>query len=42
LPEFSETLAIVLGLMGIPGAIMGIIAVKIAKKKITIPVESTI
>ncbi|MBL7015027.1 MAG: hypothetical protein ISR81_04770 [Nitrosopumilus sp.] len=42
LPEFSETLAMVLGLMGIPGAIMGIIAVKIAKKKITIPVESTI
>jgi len=27
--------------MTIPGAIMGIIAVKVAKKKISIPVEST-
>lgn len=42
LPEFAETLAIILGLMGIPGAIMGIIAIKLAKKKISIPVESTV
>ncbi|MGY5144229.1 MAG: hypothetical protein ACW9XH_07075 [Candidatus Nitrosopumilus sp. bin_32a] len=42
LPEFTETLAIFLGMMSIPGAVMGIIAVKVAKKKITIPVESTV
>ena len=41
LPEFSETLAIVLGIMSIPSAIIGIIAVKIAKKKIQIPLETT-
>jgi len=42
LPEFSETLAIILGIMNIPGAIMGVIAIKLAKKKISIPVKSTI
>jgi len=42
LTEFSETLAIWFGVLSIPGAITGIIAVKIAKKKISIPVESTI
>ena len=42
LPEFAETLAMILGIMSIPGAIMGIIAVKVAKKKIIIPVESSI
>ena len=42
LPEFAETLAMILGIMSIPGAIMGIIAVKVAKKRITIPVESTV
>ena len=42
LPEFSETLLMILGLMSIPGAIMGILAVKLAKKKIVIPVESTV
>lgn len=42
LPEFSETLATILGIMSIPGAIMGIIAVKLAKKKIRISVESTV
>ena len=42
LPDFSETLAIVFGIMSIPSAITGIIAVKIAKKKITLPVESTV
>ena len=41
LPEFTETLAMNLGIMGVPGAIMGIIAVKVAKRKISIPVEST-
>ena len=42
LPDFSETLAGVFGIMSIPSAITGIIAVKIAKKKITLPVESTV
>ena len=42
LPEFSDTLAILFGVMSIPGAITGIIAVKLAKKKISIPVESTV
>jgi len=42
LPEFAETLAMILGIMCIPGAIMGILAVKIAKKKISLPVEPTI
>ena len=42
LPDFSETLALVFGVMSIPSAITGIIAVKIAKKKITLPVESTV
>jgi hypothetical protein len=32
----------ILGIMCIPGAVMGILAVKIAKKKIILPVESTI
>ena len=42
LSGFSETLAIILGLIGIPGAIAGIIAVKLARKKISISVESTV
>ena len=42
LPECTETLAMNLGLMGVPGAIMGIIAIKVAKKKISISEESTI
>jgi len=42
LPEFSETLAMILGVMSIPSVVMGVIAVKVAKKKISIPVESTI
>lgn len=41
LSEFSQTLAIILVLIGIPGATMGIVAVKLARKKISIPVEST-
>jgi len=42
LPEFTETLAMILVIMSIPGAIIGILAVKIVKKKITIHAESTI
>jgi len=42
LPEFSDTLMMILGIMSIPGAIMGWIAVKLAKKKISIPVKSVI
>jgi len=42
LSEFSETLAMILGIVIIPGTIMGWISVNIAKKKITLPVESTI
>ena len=41
LPEFSETLAIMLGIMSVPSAVVGIIAVRVAKKKINIPIEST-
>ena len=42
LPEFNETLFGILGIMCIPGTIMGIISVRVAKKKIIIPVESTV
>lgn len=42
LPEFSETLAMLFGIISIPSAITGMIAVKIAKKKISIPVVSTV
>lgn len=42
LPEFAEALAMNLGFMAMPGAIIGIIAVRVAKKKIFIPMESTI
>ena len=42
LPEFSETLAMILGIMCIPGAIVGWASVKVAKKKISVPVESVI
>ena len=37
LPEFSETLAMILAIMTIPGAVVGWIAVKFAKSKISIP-----
>lgn len=40
LPDFSETLMMILGLMSIPGVIVGIAAVKMAKKKISLPVET--
>ena len=42
LPEFSDTLMMILGIVSIPGAIMGWIAVKLAKRKISIPVKSVI
>jgi hypothetical protein len=42
LPEFSETLVLILGLMSIPGVIFGIAAVKVAKKKIFIPAEHAV
>ncbi len=41
LPEFSETLGMILGLTSISGAVIGIIAMKFARKKILIPMEST-
>jgi hypothetical protein len=37
LPEFSDTLLVILGVMSIPGAIVGVISVRFAKKKISIP-----
>jgi hypothetical protein len=37
LPEFTDTLLIILGAMSIPGAIVGLISVKFAKRKISIP-----
>ena len=40
LPEFTETIILILGIMSIPGFVMGWISIKFAKKKITIPVES--
>ena len=42
LSDFSGTLMIVLGVMSIPGMIFGVVATKIAKKKISIPVESAV
>ena len=42
LPEFSETLAMILGIMSIPGAIVGWISIKIAKSKISIPTKISI
>jgi len=37
LPEFSDTLLMILGVMSIPGAIVGWISVRFAKRKIPIP-----
>jgi hypothetical protein len=39
LPEFSEAFVMILIVMSIPGMILGITAVKMAKKKISIPAE---
>jgi hypothetical protein len=37
LPEFADTLLVMLGAMSIPGAIVGVISIRFAKKKISIP-----
>ena len=37
LPEFSETLAMIIAIMIIPGTVVGWIAIKFAKRKISIP-----
>jgi hypothetical protein len=42
LPEFSETLVMVLGIMSVPGAIVGMFAVWLAQKKISLHAESTV
>ncbi len=42
LPEFAGTLAVILGILSIPGGIIGAVAVKVAKRKISIPVETDI
>ena len=42
LPEFPETPVMILGVMNIPGMILGITAVKMAKKKISIPAEHAV
>ena len=42
LPEFPETLVMILGVMNIPGMILGITAVNMAKKKIAIPAEHAV
>ena len=42
LPEFSETLVMVLGIMSVPGALVGMFAVWLAQKKIPLHTESTV
>ena len=42
LPEFSETLLMILGVMAIPGAVMGWISTSLARKKITIPIKTVV
>lgn len=42
LPEFSDTLLMILGIMSIPGAIIGWISVRFAKRKISIPTKLVI
>ena len=42
LPEFSETLLVILGIMSIPGAIMGWLSTSLARKKISVPIESVV
>ena len=39
LPEFSGTLLMILGIMAIPGAVMGWISTGLARKKISVPIE---
>ena len=42
LPEFSETLLMILGIMAIPGAVMGWLSTSLARKKISVPIESVV
>ena len=42
LPEFAETLLMILGIMTIPGAVMGWLSTSLAKKKISVPIESVV
>ena len=42
LPEFSETLLMILGIMSMPGAIMGWLSTSLARNKISIPIESVV
>ena len=42
LPEFSETLLMITGIMMIPGVVMGWISTSLARKKIAVPIESVI
>ena len=42
LPEFSETLLMILGIMAIPGAVMGWASTSLARKKISVPIESVV
>ncbi len=42
LPEFAETLAMIMGIMSIPGGVIGAVAVAVAKRKISVPVETTV
>ena len=42
LPEFSETLVMVMGIMSVPGAIVGMFAVWLAQKKFSLHAESTV
>ena len=42
LPDFSQTLVMILAMMSVPGAIVGILAVVMAKKKISLSIESAV
>ena len=42
LPEFSETLLGILALMAMPGAVMGWASTRLARKKISVPIESVV
>ncbi|MCH9657576.1 hypothetical protein K0U27_02590 [archaeon] len=42
LPDFSGTLMMIFGIMAIPGMVFGVVATKIAKNKISIPVVSSV
>ena len=42
LPEFSETLLMIFGAMAIPGAVMGWVSTRLARKKISVPIESVV